>query len=943
MRATMSVAPRLFAAVLAAILLAPYVVGSDRAIAFDPADTERVRGPSDGGGSLAPQIHTRSPVNVRELAAREPTKAPGTGYVPLRRLPSPPQPVPSTPDPLVYTGPAPVQATITANPPAAQAGFAGLSYASGPATNLEPPDPWVAVGPNHLVQAVNTSLRFTDRSNSFPDDVSLLDFFGMSGEPIEYFTADPRVIYDAFHGRWIITELSWDCDTSGPALFGHGYIDVAISETSDPTGNWSGFYFYWDDVLPDYPALGTSTDKVALTANLFQMVGGGGNCVSNVGYIGSQVIVMDWTGILSPTTVPFDYYNSGTDCFTPRVAVQVPATSPQLRAVLQCDDGFGTLDVFYIEISGLVGSGGGTSHTEADLTVGNVIQAFTDPIAPRQPGGTIADAVDSRPTDAIWQANKLTFVSTQACTPTGDSEPRDCVRVSQLNTLTATPSLVQDFLVARVGADSYMGGIGHSANGGLFVVWTRSSATAGAYASSYGAYQLPGDAANSISTPEVLAAGQDTYDGTRWGDYVGVAQDPMDRSAVWQGNEFASSDGWWATFVSQLKTATVGATYVPLSPARLLDTRFGNGLSGKFFAMTPRSFQVAGLGGVPANAVGVTGNLTATNQSSGGFVFLGPDPLANPSSSTLNFPLGDTRANGVTVALGLDGTLSATFGYSGSTDLIFDVTGYFVADASGATYGPLAPDRLLDTRFGTGLTGKFFAMTPRTFQVAGIGDVPANAVGVTGNLTATNQSNAGFVFLGPDPEANPGSSTLNFPLGDTRANGVTVALSLTGSLSATFGYSGTTDLVFDVTGYFVPDASGAMYVPLAPARLLDSRVGNGVSGKFFAMTPLSFAVGGRGGVPPGVVGVTGNLTATNQSNAGFVFLGPDPVANPTSSTLNFPYGDTRANGVTVAVGPSPPLIPVRATTCSGGCLSATFGYTGSTDLIFDVTGYFFDD
>ncbi|HEX4898691.1 MAG TPA: hypothetical protein VFV53_10075, partial [Candidatus Limnocylindrales bacterium] len=80
--------------------------------------------------------------------------------------------------------------------------------------------------------------------------------------------------------------------------------------------------------------------------------------------------------------------------------------------------------------------------------------------------------------------------------------------------------------------------------------------------------------------------------------------------------------------------------------------------------------------------------------------------------------------------------------------------------------------------------------------------MPSTATAVTGNLTATNQTGAGFVFLGPNPEANPSSSTLNFPAGDTRANGVTVALSATGSLSATFGYSGSTDLIFDVTGYF---------------------------------------------------------------------------------------------------------------------------------------------
>ncbi|MEX0710559.1 MAG: hypothetical protein WD116_05075, partial [Chloroflexota bacterium] len=86
-----------------------------------------------------------------------------------------------------------------------------------------------------------------------------------------------------------------------------------------------------------------------------------------------------------------------------------------------------------------------------------------------------------------------------------------------------------------------------------------------------------------------------------------------------------------------------------------------------------------GRGGVPANAVAVTGNLTVTNPTVAGAAFLGPNPTANPSSSTLNFPLGDNRANGVTLALGSGGTLSATYlASSGTTDFIFDVTGYFV-------------------------------------------------------------------------------------------------------------------------------------------------------------------------------------------------------------------------------------------------------------------------
>ena len=122
------------------------------------------------------------------------------------------------------------------------------------------------------------------------------------------------------------------------------------------------------------------------------------------------------------------------------------------------------------------------------------------------------------------------------------------------------------------------------------------------------------------------------------------------------------------------------STYLALSPTRLLDTRSANGLSGPFSAMTPRTFQVTGRGGVPSTATAVTGILTVTAQTAGGWVFLGPVETTSATSSTINFPVGDDRANGVTVALGAGGTLSAVFGAApGKTvELIFDVTGYFV-------------------------------------------------------------------------------------------------------------------------------------------------------------------------------------------------------------------------------------------------------------------------
>jgi hypothetical protein len=378
------------------------------------------------------------------------------------------------------------------------------------------------------------------------------------------------------------------------------------------------------------------------------------------------------------------------------------------------------------------------------------------------------------------------------------------------------------------------------------------------------------------------------------------------------------------------------ATYHALTPKRILDTRDGTGgLSGPFSSHVARMFQVTGgTSGVPSNATAVTGNLTVTGQSNLGYLYIGPVAMNSPTSSTLNFPVNDDRANAVTVALGGTGSLWVTYAaptLGPTAHVIFDVTGYFTPDTSGDTYHALTPTRILDTRDGTGgLSGAFSSHVARTFGVTG-GVVPSGATAVTGNLTVTQQSSAGFLYLGPVAQNNPTSSTLNFPLNDDRANAVTVALG-GGSLSITYAaptLGPTAHVIFDVTGYFTHDLSGAKYVPLTPRRILDTRDGTGgLSGPFGSHVARTFGVTG-GVVPSNATAVTGNLTVTQQTSLGYLFIGPVAINNPTSSTLNFPLNDDRANAVTVAL--------------SGGALSVTYAAPtlGKTaQVIFDVTGYF---
>ena len=121
-----------------------------------------------------------------------------------------------------------------------------------------------------------------------------------------------------------------------------------------------------------------------------------------------------------------------------------------------------------------------------------------------------------------------------------------------------------------------------------------------------------------------------------------------------------------------------------------------------------------------------------------------------------------------------------------------------------------------------------------------------------------------------------------------------------------------------------------MYHPLTPFRLLDTRDGTGGTWSAFAShVARTFPVGGNGVVPAGAVAVTGNLTVTAADHLGYLFIGPVAMNNPTSSNLNFPMNDDRANAVAVALGPSG----------AGGHIRRS--HPGPwADVIFDVTGYF---
>jgi hypothetical protein len=842
--------------------------------------------------------------------------------------------------------PASVQVTNSGAPAATSFGaWQGIDQAT---SGFEPPDPWVAVGPDDVVQTVNTRIRFTNREGTKRvNDVEIFDFFAFDelvvGDPnfIDG-VGDPRFIYDAKHNKWLAITLAWHCDTDGAGTADDslGYVWGAISRTGDPTGDYYQFFILYNSFLPDFPSVGTSADKFAITANEY-ILSNALDCTSGIPYDGGSVMSFDWAQMVLEPRSPDGTYEFDTGWFSLRPALMPQSESNTLFLVgeklLPAPAGNTTSNVAYLFVTGTNAGGGTTLSAERDLTALGVVPAFVDPPVPIQPGGALDPLIlDRRPTDATWQDNVLTFVTTAPCDPAGGgAETRDCARVAQLDTTTATPTRVQDMLIATQDRDTWFPGAGLSSSGILHVVYTRSGSTEGM--SSYDRYQRPSDPVHTLSTARRIAnGGSVAYPGDRWGDFVGVAQDPRDTNAVWQGNQYTQSSGSWATIVSELQTA--GSTFVGIDPVRVLDSRVNNGTTGPFVASVPKSIDIAGRLGIPANAVAITANLTVTGQQQAGYAALTRVPDPNPATSTINFPLGDNRANNVTTPLNTDGHVSITYkaGAGKQAHFVLDVTGYFLNNNTGDTFKTLAPVRVLETRptGNIGLPGPIPANQNKEFDVAGVLTVPADAVAVTGNLTVTAPSGTGFVTLSSTPPpAVPKTSTINFPAGDTRANGVTVKLSPAGSLFVVYNAPAgkTTHLIFDVTGYYVEDGTGAKFVAISPGRRMDTRFAapqEGLAGPFAANTARTLVIEPYQGVPANATAITGNLTVVGQQRAGYVSMTQTATNSPTTSTLNFPLGDTRANGVT---GPlSDPGSVGLVYKASGGL----------THLILDITGYF---
>jgi LPXTG-site transpeptidase (sortase) family protein len=388
--------------------------------------------------------------------------------------------------------------------------------------------------------------------------------------------------------------------------------------------------------------------------------------------------------------------------------------------------------------------------------------------------------------------------------------------------------------------------------------------------------------------------------------------------------------GGSAVSVSRASAAIATNRFVSVSsPTRLLDTRsdVGNQPTGKPGAKTITTTQIIGRANVPAEAVAVVLNVTATAAEGAGYITVYPAGQEVPTASNINTERnGQTIPNLVTVPIGAGGRVA--FFTSVGTHLIADIFGYYVPSATSVSgrYVSTEPTRAVDTRnFRGPLAAKEVLRVP-------LGGIPRDALAAVLNVTVTAATGAGYWTVFADGAQVPDTSNLNVDFaGQTIPNQVLAPVN-NGAINIFTSAGG--HVIVDVAGYYTgasgPASSTGLFVPISPTRFLDTRNPGPQNPLGSAFKPMpnwvvEMPVAGRSGIPAAASALVMNTTLTAASRPGFVTAYPAGSVRPDTSTLN-----ADRTGQTIANHAISPLTP----------RGVAFFTDGGTHLIADVTGWF---
>jgi hypothetical protein len=207
-----------------------------------------------------------------------------------------------------------------------------------------------------------------------------------------------------------------------------------------------------------------------------------------------------------------------------------------------------------------------------------------------------------------------------------------------------------------------------------------------------------------------------------------------------------------------------------------------------------------------------------------------------------------------------------------------------IPDSPKSAYVPVGPLRLADTREPECGCVVENAST-LTVDVTGRFGIPENATAASLTITGIAKTVAGFVTAYPSGSERPSSSTLNTRRDRVVANSAIIPIGDDGAITLFRLFP--TEIIIDVTGYFVPAdaATAGRFVANGPRRVVDSRQPGEHQGKLGNNGQITIPL--PDGVDFDATALVVNVTSLLQNGPGHLRARPAGSADATGSFLNY--------------------------------------------------------
>ena len=427
------------------------------------------------------------------------------------------------------------------------------SFPGQPQGNSIPPDPYLAVGPQHIMGLVNTTFGIWDKNGNKLKSIDINAWYASAFSGVSAF--DPKVLYDQYAKRWVMV---WLDQAASPA---RGNILISVSKDSSAIGEWYNYVFNAglngataSNTWTDYQGIGYDKDAIYVTGNQWDFA------TSNT-FQYAKVRIIPKSALYAHTGGPVGYFDIWDIRYPQSLTSKIFGVRP-VRMVTEATNEYYLVQMNqnganYVVVYKL------KNVTTAPTMTGSVITMTSYAVAPNANqlgGGTplIEGGGSGLRNEPIYRDGYL-FVTHAIRNPSNAS-------YSSLHyfSVDLTSNIIsEDYALGASGYFYFYPSLATDKVGSSVLTFSRSGDNE--YAGAFYVSRRMFDAG--FSPAKAIAPGLGnyvkTFGGTRnrWGDYTGAWVDPSNDYDIWLLSEYAAGVNTWGTYIAQVRvTPYAGAT-----------------------------------------------------------------------------------------------------------------------------------------------------------------------------------------------------------------------------------------------------------------------------------------------------------------------------------------------------------------------------------------------